>query len=75
VERATLATANTDHSLSTRGLSQFLHTTSTAEEATILSNFVPQSRHLYSNSGILASALEYSQTRRAFQSGRLAWVA
>jgi hypothetical protein len=53
-ERATPATANTDHSLSTRGLSQFLHTTSTAEDATILSNVVPQSRHLYSNSGMHA---------------------
>jgi len=48
-------TANTDNSFSTLGLEHFRHTTSVEDVGTIFSNVVPQSSHLYSNSGIPVS--------------------
>jgi hypothetical protein len=48
-------TANTDNNFSTLALSHFLQATTVVEEETILSKIVPQSRHLYSNSGIPSS--------------------
>jgi len=45
-------TAKTESCLSTRSLSQLLQVMRLEEERTILSNVVPQSRHLYSNIGI-----------------------
>jgi hypothetical protein len=68
VERDDPATAKTDSNFFTRGLSHCLQTTSVDEEATILSKVVPQSRHLYSKSGIRTSVWEYSQSTAALQS-------
>jgi hypothetical protein len=53
--REDLPTANTDSIFSTLGLSHFVQATAVVEEGTIFSKVVPQSRHLYSNSGIPAS--------------------
>jgi hypothetical protein len=65
-------TAKTESNWSTCLLSQFLQVTSVAEEPTILSNFVPHSRHRYSKIGMLTSPfVNISDATRFWQPGSL----
>jgi hypothetical protein len=76
-----LATANTESSLSTFGLSHFPQSTLAEAELTIFSKRAPQSWHLYSKIGIDVPLLQYIEwwptiqwwRKRIFQgSGRCA---
>ena len=62
-----LATANTESNLRTFGLSHFLQTTRLEEEIDKVSNWAPQSLHLYSKIGIALSLMQYSECTPPFQ--------
>ena len=62
-------TAKTDKSFSTFELSHFLQATLDLEEGTIFSKVVPQSRHLYSNSGMGISCWQYKLSHGWFAIG------